>query len=281
MLEKCFPRVCGDVPCTHRVRLLSRQFSPRMRGCSVFGFTVPLGALVFPAYAGMFHHPHPHPQNPPSFPRVCGDVPFLRIISRMQRAFSPRMRGCSAGFLDICDSPAVFPAYAGMFRRTPAIVIPDSSFPRVCGDVPPIFWISAILQLFSPRMRGCSPINPHALTGVVVFPAYAGMFRLSLSPKKQFSSFPRVCGDVPFDWQIRANRGLFSPRMRGCSVQIEDHHIHIDVFPAYAGMFRQHQCQQQTQPRFPRVCGDVPHQPHGFPTLLTFSPRMRGCSGFG
>ena len=32
-----------------------------------------------------------------------------------------------------------------------------------------------------------------------VFPAYAGMFRPSQSPKKQFSSFPRIRGDVPIE----------------------------------------------------------------------------------
>ena len=278
MLEKCFPRVCGDVPCTHRVRLLSRQFSPRMRGCSVFGFTVPLGALVFPAYAGMFHHPHPHPQNPPSFPRVCGDVPFLRIISRMQRAFSPRMRGCSAGFLDICDSPAVFPAYAGMFPYQPPRPHGCGGFPRVCGDVPPLTIAKKAVQQFSPRMRGCSVRLANPCKPRFVFPAYAGMFRPDRRPPYPHRRFPRVCGDVPSTSMPTADTAPFSPRMRGCSSPTPWFSHPAHVFPAYAGMFRFWVASVSARLSFPRVCGDVPGHRENGTLRTTFSPRMRGCS---
>ena len=43
-------------------------------------------------------------------------------------------------------------------------------------------------------------------------------------------------------------------------------------------MFRQHQCQQQTQPRFPRVRGDVPRFIWKATPAKRFSPRARGCS---
>ena len=70
------------------------------------------------------------------FPRVCGDVPCCRRLG--------------GGVV------AVFPAYAGMFRR---YLSPDHGarrFPRVCGDVPIERALAVVLEKFSPRMRGCS-----------------------------------------------------------------------------------------------------------------------------
>ena len=57
---------------------------------------------------------------------------------------------------------------------------------------------------------------------------------------------------------MQAVKEEFSPRMRGCSAgAIIDLHMHL-VFPAYAGMFRNHHEIQNPSLRFPRVCGDVP-----------------------
>ena len=90
-----FPRVCGDVPRTHRPQLLLPRFSPRMRGCSGL---VPDRALkegVFPAYAGMFPSRWCAGTLGTRFPRVCGDVPFPPTERFRNGKFSPRMRGCS------------------------------------------------------------------------------------------------------------------------------------------------------------------------------------------
>mgnify|MGYP000977765903 CR=1 FL=1 len=35
-VNKCFPRVCGDVPDFAMETMRTDKFSPRMRGCSVF-----------------------------------------------------------------------------------------------------------------------------------------------------------------------------------------------------------------------------------------------------
>ena len=71
-----------------------------------------------------------------------------------------------------------------------------------------------------------------------VFPAYAGMFLWLISPVVSHGRFPRVCGDVPLDWDHDDDNDMFSPRMRGCSVT--------------------ENLSSTTATRFPRVCGDVP-----------------------
>ena len=46
-------------------------------------------------------------------------------------------------------------------------------------------------------MRGCSVLGDGDTAEPLVFPAYAGMFRLVLAGHGAALRFPRVCGDVP------------------------------------------------------------------------------------
>ena len=92
----------------------------------------------------------------------------------------------------------------------------------------------------------------------MVFPACAGMFRLSSSTRTTSMSFPRVRGDVPslgdgikWVWE-------FSPRARGCSLGVLHPFLQTLVFPACAGMFRSGFRGQLCTRCFPRVRGDVP-----------------------
>ena len=66
-----------------------------MRGCSLLQLGDFARQLVFPAYAGMFLDTYPRHERYVGFPRVCGDVPPVKFEEVDERAFSPRMRGCS------------------------------------------------------------------------------------------------------------------------------------------------------------------------------------------
>ena len=209
-----------------------------MRGCSADRLAGCLGPKVFPAYAGMFRIKPMIEGQDDCFPRVCGDVPPMRQKPRLRQRFSPRMRGCSCFPLVRFIHIAVFPAYAGMFRR---YLSPDHGarrFPRVCGDVP---WSARRLvgpYAFSPRMRGCSGKSGKIPTHSHVFPAYAGMFHAVGGAREGDNGFPRVCGDVPASSNVVSNAVRFSPRMRGCSFANSFELRDDGVFPAYAGMFR-------------------------------------------
>ena len=175
-----FPRVCGDVPVCRHIESRVKQFSPRMRGCSANALARAVTTAVFPAYAGMFRSRPPHRPKGSGFPRVCGDVPTAYDYKDAGQTFSPRMRGCSDIGQHTPYPYNVFPAYAGMFRRCGVRWPHDRSFPRVCGDVPVDLVGFGLNLLFSPRMRGCSAFLSPGIACELVFPAYAGMFLLSV-----------------------------------------------------------------------------------------------------
>ena len=53
-VNKCFPRIRGDVPLPVVAGSAYGGFSPHTRGCSLNQEVKPHAAPVFPAYAGMF-----------------------------------------------------------------------------------------------------------------------------------------------------------------------------------------------------------------------------------
>ena len=109
------------------------------------------------------------------------------------------------------------------------------------------------------------------------FPAYAGMFLLSLLVRLLFHRFPRVCGDVSSYLTAAFDEGMLSPRMRGCFHDKTLLAYKKKAFPAYAGMFPAITRSTGGLSCFPRVCGDVSMLLGGGSSLLGLSPRMRGC----
>ena len=172
-----FPRVRGDVPNSLNGKFVQTAFSPRARGCSFRSTASRKGGYVFPACAGMF--------------LARPDATDVLI------AFSPRARGCSSEKKDHSPSRGVFPACAGMFLTGVAGELFGHGFPRVRGDVPRVPPDSTLSTAFSPRARGCSYIPPLGRLYTTVFPACAGMFRLSNPIVVNRVGFPRVRGDVP------------------------------------------------------------------------------------
>ena len=151
-------------------------------------------------------------------------------------------------------------------------------FPRIRGDVPLKPYEARGLCKFSPHTRGCSCEYGFAQFVSEVFPAYAGMFRISQRRVCQCLSFPRIRGDVPHPLVLARRSIMFSPHTRGCS--LTDKHLGGGniVFPAYAGMFLLLAGFHQLGQGFPRIRGDVPLSSALHRLNLTFSPHTRGCS---
>ena len=169
------------------------MFSPHTRGCSSGWSSPPAGASVFPAYAGMFRQSTACPTMGVCFPRIRGDVPFSESVRETIREFSPHTRGCSDARIPVLTDDAIFPAYAGMFRRTLGADRKDAGFPRIRGDVPDATRPFSVSSTFSPHTRGCSGVPNTKDTMKWVFPAYAGMFPKSQPPclPKPFSPHTR------------------------------------------------------------------------------------------
>ena len=134
---------------------------------------------------------------PPSFPRIRGDVP--------------------TGVQQLVGLWEVFPAYAGMFLLLVRLKLANFSFPRIRGDVPDTAMPDSTADLFSPHTRGCSQRFKSICDAVHVFPAYAGMFLWSSVSYEALACFPRIRGDVPFEFLDCDFFSGFSPHTRGCS----------------------------------------------------------------
>ena len=116
------------------------------------------------------------------------------------------------------------------------------------------------VRWFSPHTRGCSRAPAAHGYDAGVFPAYAGMFRVRKFPPRRLGSFPRIRGDVPPQAFSSVPQHSFSPHTRGCSAGENAGAHYIEVFPAYAGMFRHVDSGEPVVWGFPRIRGDVPHE---------------------
>ena len=232
-----FPRIRGDVPGSTNGQVRTIKFSPHTRGCSFAELVGPGEITVFPAYAGMFL-PCTQPQAARrSFPRIRGDVPSVEAGAGTEYLFSPHTRGCSHSPPNIVNQKSVFPAYAGMFLIHTNPPLSNPSFPRIRGDVPAGKHSKTATTAFSPHTRGCSCGHGHEPLHSIVFPAYAGMFRLRPARRSLKRRFPRIRGDVPGRGIITPISSTFSPHTRGCSLLPPHSSLQGRVFPAYAGMF--------------------------------------------
>ena len=145
-----------------------------------------------------------------------------------------------------------------MFRRRQNQGARSRGFPRIRGDVPPRSPCWPYACWFSPHTRGCSGLFRKSYRGLMVFPAYAGMFRINDRDRTGYRGFPRIRGDVPIGRERKPLRCRFSPHTRGCSVEFEFRPVEGEVFPAYAGMFLAGRYRDRSGRRFPRIRGDVP-----------------------
>ncbi len=113
-----FPRPRGDGPIYLRLTYTGTAFSPPTRGWPAPPFRVGLCGVVFPAHAGMarsrnhFHHAGD------GFPRPRGDGPARLSRLETARLFSPPTRGWPVRHRQRRHHRQVFPAHAGMARRT-------------------------------------------------------------------------------------------------------------------------------------------------------------------
>ena len=255
-----FPRARGDVPGASGLMGVLGGFSPRTRGCSYSRTYVRSSCSVFPAHAGMFLTTGCAFTSVERFPRARGDVPPLHLESHTPPRFSPRTRGCSGQGVSGVEVCYVFPAHAGMFRRSSTVQTMRWCFPRARGDVPGTHPLIRLRAMFSPRTRGCSCPMTSRYPASHVFPAHAGMFLQINTIRRIPQRFPRARGDVPLIFDSVLPTSPFSPRTRGCSGDSYVEHRHHPVFPAHAGMFLFSRGAGSTFGCFPRARGDVPQQ---------------------
>ena len=115
-LGQRFPRMRRDVPAGGYTRSNGTQFSPHARGCSAHPRFPVNHQCVFPACAGMFRMLHAHRWYEYHFPRVCGDVPTVKVESDAITEFSPQTRRSSITKNLEFFHWGILPAQTGTFR---------------------------------------------------------------------------------------------------------------------------------------------------------------------
>ena len=104
------------------------------------------------------------------------------------------------------------------------------------------------------------------------------MFLGGLFDHPRCQCFPRARGDVPPIIDYCSITVWFSPRTRGCSSSCCKSPTIRIVFPAHAGMFLAASAAEGARIGFPRARGDVPAMTSENTSMISFSPRTRGCS---
>ncbi len=150
------PRASGDGPDTTDSGASHTMCSPRERGWSARGHRPRREHRVFPARAGMV------PSRAASFrerfgvPRASGDGPPCEHTRMPRKECSPRERGWSLGGHLPAQAGHVFPARAGMVRRSATRSSGHHCVPRASGDGPAAGSNSPRIIKCSPRERGWS-----------------------------------------------------------------------------------------------------------------------------
>ncbi len=193
--------------------------------------------------------------------------------------FSPPTRGWPGNTLHEFVHAIVFPAHAGMARPEVSMRRLAKSFPRPRGDGPStVMPLSEALE-FSPPTRGW-PDRPGTLPGPPrVFPAHAGMARVSVSGIRIGQRFPRPRGDGPTGAIPVSTQSRFSPPTRGWPGRRPLERAQRHVFPAHAGMARFLECLWDNPVGFPRPRGDGPCSMCSCYWQKRFSPPTRGWPG--
>ena len=193
--HRFIPACAGNSRRPSGARIGRSGSSPRVRGTLGNRAGSHAARRFIPACAGNSGNAHDNPKRMPVHPRVCGELPSvrLRVINRV--GSSPRVRGTQ---------------WRSSVRRPLSTV-----HPRVCGELLPNIASAVNLAGSSPRVRGTLP--DHNSRGHLrrFIPACAGNSpELARRPRSR-AVHPRVCGELGKVAANAASTSGSSPRVRG------------------------------------------------------------------
>ena len=111
------PRVCGEKRLVKRRARCLGGSPPRMRGKDLCDVICGQQSGITPAYAGK-RYPYQYAEYCiGDHPRVCGEKPFGRTLSRPKPGSPPRMRGKDGNEKRVSLRFGITPAYAGKRRK--------------------------------------------------------------------------------------------------------------------------------------------------------------------
>ena len=191
--RKYLPRACGDVPISIDPAYKEQGFTPRLRGCTQFAVDHLQGHPIYPAPAGVYLLAVCCTDFSGDLPRACGDIPPTEYKRQHGLRFTPRLRGCTQERRASDFAAAIYPAPAGMYLVHFSLRVLKGNLPRACGDVPYDTDNDGKLDLFTPRLRGCTSIAKGGGPNQLAIPATWGC---SYATPAKFANTitPRRCG---------------------------------------------------------------------------------------
>ena len=175
-------------------------------------------------------------------------------------------------------SASVFPAYAGVVRRSACVGLRRFGLPRIRGGGPHWKNRDRCKHGSSPHTRGWSLETGEYLKCTPVFPAYAGVVPSGHGWPRRSRRLPRIRGGGPWWLDVYEQLPESSPHTRGWSVKVLLRNLSHKVFPAYAGVVPATQCGAPTKPCLPRIRGGGPQSRLTTSTIRKSSPHTRGWS---
>ena len=198
LIERCFPRMCGDGPLFDTEGVAFVKFPPHVRGWTAYELRQFQVMEVSPACAGMDRCQLGVSIACSRFPRMCGDGPDAAAARGDDPVFPPHVRGWTVSAVRRVRPPKVSPACAGMDPGIGLQLRTPAGFPRMCGDGPGVTLISGSNLEFPPHVRGWTRPTSSTTRPSRVSPACAGMDRMDAFQAAPRTRFPRMCGDGPW-----------------------------------------------------------------------------------
>ena len=291
------PRVCGELLAAARLTTHLTGSSPRVRGTPRRGARGLRRERFIPACAGNSYRSSSVSAAAPVHPRVCGELFGGSFIEGARYGSSPRVRGTPAGGAGGGRAVRFIPACAGNSSAPPASKVGKPVHPRVCGELEPLWRLSAAGNGSSPRVRGTRyGARPWRIWPRFI-PACAGNSKSKVCMLTLLDgSSPRVRGthDPRAEWQRRerfipacAGNSAFRTRWRCrrtvhprvCGELEVSHRFRVQFHgssPRVRGTRPARRATAWTPAVHPRVCGELEGVTGRALALGGSSPRVRG-----
>jgi len=192
-----------------------RVFTPHARGSTRLASRFSRPGGVYPACAGIDLRKDVARRLYKGLPRMRGDRPFLEALASKLNQFTPHARGSTLESKRLAPTWRVYPACAGIDRRSGQKDVTFGGLPRMRGDRPHDLAECRTASLFTPHARGSTPSVALENLSEYVYPACAGIDLRRGTRRKRNRCLPRMRGDRPYYSYCEHCDELFTPHARG------------------------------------------------------------------
>ena len=187
-----------------------------------------------------------------------GDPPSSVMPPSPPLRSTPHARGSTLNSVKGHVVLSVYPACAGIHHSGQQFKDIPYGLPRMRGDPPQQTDRGLNHRESTPHARGSTKMAKIKLSKGGVYPACAGIHRLSKPPHSGGTSLPRMRGDPPSTVSSAADYDQSTPHARGSTYRQAFFEDFLRVYPACAGIHPGKQTSSPHMESLPRMRGDPP-----------------------